>query len=180
VGLRFPPSGFTDRTAARAGVRYASWLRRFGGAVIDALIVATINYLIGGIYSFTIGPIANSVLVTLALIALLSCTSIIYATLCLSKLEGQTPGMRAVQIRCTPVAGRRRITIPQALTRSIVAAFFTSTLPLFFLRPVLTGSVLLALTLLDLVAWLWPLIDQRRQTWWDHVAATVVLDDRGW
>ena len=47
------------------------------------------------------------------------CTAIAYDALCLAKLEGQTPGMRAVQIRCMPVAGRGGISMPQALTRSV-------------------------------------------------------------
>jgi len=180
MGVQFPPSGFTDRTAARAGVRYACWLRRFGGALIDGLLISTINYLLANLYVFTIGAIASSTLVTVLLLVIVSSTAIVYNTLCLAKLQGQTPGMRILQIRCVPVHGRRRISVPQALTRSVAGAVFTASVPVLVLRAYLPASVDLALGAATVLAWFWPLIDQRRQTWWDHLAATVVLDDRGW
>lgn len=180
MGVRFPPSGFTDRTAARAGVRYASWLRRFGGAVVDALLVLTINWLFVTLYSITIGGLTTSVAASLVVLAVVSSTGVLYSTLCLAKLDGQTPGMRVLQVRCTPLGQRRRITLPQALTRSLFGACFVSSVPLSFVLPWLSGVPDLVLVLVILAAWLWPLIDQRRQTWWDHLAATVVLDDRGW
>jgi|GEM_PF-1493242 uncharacterized RDD family membrane protein YckC len=180
MGVQFPPSGFTDRTAARAGVRYASWLRRFGGAVIDALLIGTINWLVVNLYVLTVGAISSAVIITYLLILIVSSTAIVYNTLCLAKLQGQTPGMRILQIRCVPFHGRRRISMPQALTRSVTGAVFTLWYPVLLLRAFLPPSVDLAIGLASVVAWFWPLIDQRRQTWWDHLAATVVLDDRGW
>jgi len=62
--------------------------------------------------------------------------------------------------------------MPQALTRAIIAAVVLSI-------PWLFSYKLWAVLLVPLAAYLWPLIDQRRQTIWDYVAATVVLDDRG-
>jgi uncharacterized RDD family membrane protein YckC len=180
MGLRFPPSGFTDKTAARAGVRYASWLRRFGGWAIDTLLILTINYVIGALYSVTIGPIANGLVVTIILIVVVSSTAIVYNTLCLAKLDGQTPGMRVLQIRCTPIGNRRRISIPQAFTRSLTGAIFTSAITVIFVRPFLPGWGEAALGFFTVIAWFWPLVDQRRQTWWDHLAATIVLNDVGW
>ncbi|HEV3211929.1 MAG TPA: RDD family protein [Acidimicrobiales bacterium] len=180
MGLRFPPSGFTDRTAARAGVRYASWLRRFGGWAVDTLLIITINYVIAALYTVTIGGITKSYVWTLILIAVVSSTAIVYNTLCLAKLEGQTPGMRVLQIRCTPIGNRRRISIPQAFTRSIVGALFTTSITVQFVRPFLAGWAEAALAVLTVLAWFWPLVDQRRQTWWDHLAATLVLSDGGW
>jgi len=112
MGVQFPPSGFTDRTAARAGVRYASWLRRFGGAVIDALLIGTINWLVVNLYVLTVGAISSAVIITYLLILIVSSTAIVYNTLCLAKLQGQTPGMRILQIRCVPFHGRRRISMP--------------------------------------------------------------------
>ena len=180
MGVQFPPSGFTDRTAARAGVRYASWLRRFGGAFIDALLIGTINWLIGNLYVLTVGAITSSAVITYVLLAIVSSTAIVYNTLCLAKLHGQTPGMRILQIRCAPFHGRRRISVPQALTRSVTGAIFTLWYPVLLLRAFLPPWLDLTIGLASVVAWFWPLIDQRRQTWWDHLAATVVLDDRGW
>ena len=180
MGLRFPPSGFTDKTAGRAGVLYASWLRRFGGWAIDTLLILTINYVIGALYSITIGAITSGVVVTLVVIAVISVTAIVYNTLCLAKLEGQTPGMRVLQIRCTPLGNRRRISIPQAFTRSIVGAIFTSSFAVYWIRPFLAPSAEAVLGILTVLAWFWLLVDSRRQTWWDHLAATVVLNDRGW
>jgi uncharacterized RDD family membrane protein YckC len=180
VGLRFPPSGFTDKNAARAGVRYASWLRRFGGWAIDTLLILTINYVIAALYSITIGTIGHGLVVTIVLIVVISATAIVYNTLCLAKLEGQTPGMRVLQIRCTPLGNRRRISIPQAFTRSIVGALFTSSITAYWVRPFLAPGAEAALGVLTVLAWFWLLVDQRRQTWWDHLAATVVLNDAGY
>jgi uncharacterized RDD family membrane protein YckC len=178
VGLRLPPSGFTDRTAALAGVRYASWLRRFAGLVIDILIILMIEYLILGVLSFTGVHIAAGFYTVLYYLSIVSPIFLAYATLCLAKLEGQTPGMRVMQIRCVPVSGRGSITIPQAFTRSIVVALFFTVTSLFYGRG--GALVSLAVVVIPLVAYFWPLVDSRRQTWWDHVAATKVLDDRGW
>ena len=180
VGLRFPPSGFTDKTAARAGVRYASWLRRFGGWAIDTLLILTINYVIGALYSITIGSIGTGLVVTVILLGVISTTAIVYNTLCLAKLDGQTPGMRVLQIRCTPLGNRRRISIPQALTRSFVGAIFTSSFTAYWVRPFLAPPAEAVLGAFTLLAWFWLLVDQRRQTWWDHLAATVVLNDAGY
>lgn len=178
MGLRLPPSGFTDRTAALAGVRYASWLRRFGGAIVDWLIVSMIEYLISHVLALAVPTLLNSSIAFVLFIAVLAPISIVYATLCLGKLEGQTPGMRMFQIRCVPVRGHGRVSMPQALTRAVAADVLLS-LPLFLFGQ-FGGLVTLVVVLVPFVAYLWPLIDGRRQTWWDHIAATVVLDDRGW
>ncbi len=180
MGLRFPPSGFTDRTAARAGVRYASWLRRFAAAALDALLVLSINYVALTLYAITIGGLASSTVVDYVVAGLASSTAVLYNTLCLAKLEGQTPGMRFLQVRCTPLGSRRRITIPQALTRSLCGAVFVFSIPFDFLLPQPAGAVRAVVLAVILVSWAWPLVDLRRQTWWDHLAATIVLDDRGW
>jgi uncharacterized RDD family membrane protein YckC len=176
VGLRLPPSGFTDRTAALAGVRYAGWLRRLGGLVVDILIILMIEYLIAGVLSFTGLHIPPGFYTVLYYLSIVSPVFLTYATLCLAKLEGQTPGMRLVQIRCVPVSGRGSITVAQAFTRSFVVALFFTVPSLLYGR----GGALVswAVVVIPLVAYLWPLIDSRRQTWWDHVAATKVLDDR--
>jgi uncharacterized RDD family membrane protein YckC len=173
MGLRFPPSGFTDRTAARAGVRYASWLRRFAGALIDGLLISMINYLIGGIFSFAPSPFTSAVFTLFEILSLLSLISILYATLCLDKLHGQTPGMRVMQIRCVPAAGHGRISTTQAVVRSVAAAAVTS-VPWFF------ANWIPLLWLVPIAAYLWPLVDSRHQTWWDHAANTVVLSDVGY
>ena len=68
--------------------------------------------------------------------------------------------------------------MPQAFTRSLSAEVLLSGPLLVFGR--FGGLVSLLVVVVPLAAYFWPLIDGRRQTWWDHVAATVVLDDRGW
>jgi uncharacterized RDD family membrane protein YckC len=173
VSLSFPPSGFTDRTAARSGVRYASWLRRGGGLLVDLLIISMINYLLVNLLSFAIGPIPNAVIYLLYWLSIVSVISIVYATLCLSRLDGQTPGMRVLQIRCVPVRQRGRVTGAQALTRSVFAELLVA-IPWFF------HGHYAYLEVLPLAAYLWPLIHKRRQTWWDMLAATVVLDEHGY
>ena len=178
MGLRLPPSGFTDRTAALAGVRYASWLRRFAGAFLDALIVGMIEYLISHVLAFVVPPFANRTAALIVFIAVIAPIAIVYATLCLAKLEGQTPGMRLLQIRCTPVLGHGRLSMPQAFTRSLSAEVLLSAPLLLFGR--FGALVSLLVVLVPFAAYFWPLVDARRQTWWDHIAATVVLDDRGW
>ncbi len=172
MGLRFPPSGFTDRTAARAGVRYASLLRRFAGAFLDGLLVSMINYIIGAVLSFAPSPFTSKLWPLIELFTFLSVIAITYQTLCLDRLEGQTPGMRVMQIRCVPVVGHGRISFAQALVRSISAAVLID--GIWFLT--FWGQSWLVLV--TLAAYLWPLVDSRRQTWWDKVARTVVLDER--
>ncbi|HEY8080928.1 MAG TPA: RDD family protein [Acidimicrobiales bacterium] len=175
MGLQFPPSGFTDRTAARAGVRYASWLRRAGGVLIDLLILSMINYLIINVLVIITPtfPGVSGLWGIFVILSIFSVVDVVYATLCLTRLQGQTPGMRVMQVRCVHVSQRGRITMPQALTRSLVADLLVAIpLEFRFRYPYLV--------IVPLLAYLWPLIDQRRQTWWDHAAVTVVLDDRGW
>ena len=53
--------------------------------------------------------------------------------------------MRVLQIRCTPLGNRRRISIPQAFTRSLVGAIFTSSLTVYWVRPFLAPSAEAAL-----------------------------------
>jgi len=180
MGLRFPPSGFTDATAARGGVAYASWLRRGGGLLIDGLLIWTIYILVSIALSIFTAPLHVSLYMAHPTIAsallgigLIEAIAVVYATACLTKLHGQTPGMRTLQIRCAPAAGRGSLSTPQALTRSLTAAA-VSVVPWIFL------SRFWFLLLVYLGAYLWPLIHTRRQTWWDFLAATVVVDDRGW
>jgi uncharacterized RDD family membrane protein YckC len=171
VGLRLPPSGFVDRTAPRGGVRYAGWLRRAGGYVIDVLLIGMINYVLSRLLVMVVGPFFQGYVYFLLVITLFASISIVYAALCLAKLQGQTPGMRVMQIRCVPVSGRATISMPQSVTRALAAEIVTA-VPLYFRYRYLWLELVL------LLAYVWPAIDQRRQTWWDHLAATMVLDDR--
>lgn len=172
--LAFPPSGFTDRTATRRGVHYASWLRRAGAWLIDYLVLNMIAYLLGVVLQFTPNVFAGAQGILFLTIFYLGGLEVLYATLCLVKLEGQTLGMAAVRIRCLPTRGHGRLSVPQALVRSVcgVVVLFAPRILYVF------GHALLAVELIPIVAILWPLIDARRQTWWDHLAVTVVLDDR--
>lgn len=173
MGLRFPPSGFTDRTAARAGVHYASWLRRFVALLIDSLIILLILQLFGLIFSFVPNPFARALSSVLEIVSLASVIEVVYATMCLDRLDGQTPGMRIAQVRCVPSVGHGRISFTQALVRSVTSVVVTDGLYLLSWRYAVAGLLLA-------VACLWPLVDARRQTWWDHAADVVVMDTRGW
>ncbi len=171
--LQFPPSGFTDQTATRNGVAYASWLRRAGGWVVDGLLVTMIRYLLSTVLS-VFGSISSTGTVGVVVSVLLfGSVSIVYATLCLVNLHGQTPGMRAVRIRCVPASRSGGLTFAQALTRSLTNAGIEIAVV------IIGGYTFLGFALL-LLAYLWPLVDMRRQTWWDKAASTVVLNDRGW
>lgn len=173
MGLRFPPSGFTDRTASRAGVHYASWLRRFAGFVVDALILYLILQLVGLVFSFVPNPFAGTLFRVLEVVSLGSVAEVLYATMCLDRLDGQTPGMRVAQIRCVPAVGHGRISFTQAVVRSLAAVVVVDGLYLASWGYPIAG---LALVLVCF----WPLVDARRQTWWDHAADVIVMDTRGW
>lgn len=175
MGLRLPPSGFTDRTAAIAGVRYASWLRRLGAFAIDLLILYTIEYVLGAVLSFTPNVVGAHLLTALYYFLLIGGIGIVYATLCLDRLHGQTPGMAALRIRCVPVRRYGDLSTAQCLTRAVVASLLVNGL-----LYVANGGWALSFVagLAVIVLYLWPLVDGRRQTLWDHVARTVVLDDR--
>jgi uncharacterized RDD family membrane protein YckC len=171
--LQFPPSGFTDQTATRNGVTYASWLRRAGGWFIDVLLVTMIRYLLVSVLSvFGSFSSAGTLGIVVSLI-LYASVAVVYSTLCLANLHGQTPGMRAVRIRCVPASRSGGLTFAQALARSLTNAGVEIVIAII-------GAYTFLGVLLLLVAYLWPLVDTRRQTWWDKAAATVVLSDRGW
>ncbi len=181
MGLRWPPSGFTDRTAAVGGVRYASWVRRLGAFLIDYLILLTIGYVLGAVLSFAPSTLFSTIGRHPSLVAaieyffLLGGVGAVYATLCLDKLHGQTPGMSALRIRCVPTKRHGRLTLAQCLLRAISASVLVNGL-LFAEGQGWRFSFLAVPALFAL--YLWPVIDGRRQTLWDHLARTVVLDDR--
>ena len=175
MALRLPPSGFTDRTAPIAGVRYASWLRRMGGFLIDLLLLYTIEYVLGAIFSFVPNLLSRTLIYAFYYFLLIGGIGILYATLCLDRLSGQTPGMAAVRIRCVPVDRRAsRLSLGRCLARSVLAALLVNGLG--FVADAGYGLSFIA-AIGIIVLFLWPLVDSRRQTLWDRAAGTVVLDE---
>lgn len=179
MALKLPPSGFTDATAPIKGVRYAGWLRRAGGFLIDGLLLLTIQYLLGTIFSFApnifiSGLYAHPGLATaFYYVVMLGGVGAAYATLCLDRLHGQTPGMAAVRIRCETTR-RGSLTLARCLVRSVTQSILVYGLLWF----AYSGSPYRLLGDLGIAAcFLWPVVDSRRQTPWDHVARTVVLDE---
>ncbi len=154
-------------------MHYASWLRRFRGFLVDLLILYLILTVIGLVFSLVPNPFASTLYRVLEVVSLASIVTCVYATLCLDRLDGQTPGMRVAQVRCVPAAGHGRISLTQAVVRSIASVVLVDGLYLASWGYPIAGFLLV-------VVCLWPLVDARRQTWWDHAADVIVTDTRGW
>lgn len=131
----------------------AGWLRRAGGALLDALIFVVLDLVvdIGGFHSGA---------VSLSSYLLLAGCQILY-TVALTATWGQTLGMRAVGVRLRNEAdGSTTVSLGTCVTRALVA--------------VAIGILPLVGSIAELVNYLSPLWDRRNQTWHDHVAHTVV------
>jgi uncharacterized RDD family membrane protein YckC len=157
-----------------SGRPLASWGRRFGAHLIDALIIGVPLFFVvfritGPAYTeyqtvcasgfsvctnYTLhrGAIAGAGLIS-------ALVSVLYFTLLIGSSRGQTVGMMALKIGVRDQAADATIGHARAFVRWLV---------LFALA--------LAFYLPHVIDCLSPLWDQRRQAWHDHAASSVVVD----
>ena len=126
------------------GVEYASFLRRFGGYLIDAVIVgvgtSVISLIISSTISSALGPIIGFV-IGLTYVVLLNA-------------NGGTLGKQAVGMRLQHAETGENIGIGRAFARYLVA--------------IASGLVLL-------LGYFWSIWDDKKQTWHDKAANSVVV-----
>ncbi|MBF6331051.1 RDD family protein [Nocardia transvalensis] len=155
------------------GPPYASWPARVGGAVVDALIVgvpAAIFYSIGiavgstsvtctadeGPYSYSqtcSGGLSGVGVALIAVGGLIALVGGLYL-LFLEGRTGQTPGKKVVGIRLVREADGQPLGFGMALVRRI--CHILDTVPCY-------------------LGWLWPLWDDKRQTFADKILNTIVV-----
>ncbi len=122
------------------GVEYGSFWRRFGGYLIDGIIIGAVGGIIGLVVSSNASPII-SLLIGLAYVVGLNA-------------NGGTLGKRAVGLRLEDAETGEDIGYPRALVRYIVA---------------------IASALALLLGYLWCIWDDKKQTWHDKAAGSVVV-----
>ena len=126
------------------GVEYASFWRRFGGYLIDYVIVGVgtsiISFVIAATISGTLAPVISLVIAVSYYVLL--------------NANGGTLGKQAVGIRLQDVNTGEDIGMGRALLRLIVA--------------IASGLVLL-------LGYFWSIWDDKKQTWHDKAAGSIVV-----
>ena len=172
AGARVPSdvvSSAFQRTGKRVdpvtGAALASWPRRAAGGLVDALVVlflcSIVIVVVGAAEAFA-NPETDDISDTSVLILLLAILLIppLYQWLLIGKW-GRTLGKKAVGVKVLRGNDAGRVSYPRALQRAL--AF----------------EVLGIVPFLLVVAFLWPLWDDRCQTLYDKVAGTIVVRLRG-
>lgn len=162
-GYGYPESGKVD---AR-GRPYASWIKRVGAWLIDALVLSVVGAVITGVTGaqlMQVDKVTNEVSfnVTGAAVgswALVIVLSLAYFAILEGGRSGQTVGKRALGIQVRDAVGGEPIGAGRALARRVLANV------LWYLL-IIPG-------LLDV---LWPLWDARRQTWHDKAVGSAVVE----
>jgi len=140
----------------------AKYGSRFGGYLLDGLIVGVGSFVIFLVLALT----RVALLSALGILILLS-ANFFYGWLMIAKRGGQTIGMRAAKIKAVNALDGGPLSMKRAAGRSAAAYLFSA-----------LGVVSLSLApILDL---LWPLWDEKIQTIHDKMASTIVVyvDDR--
>jgi hypothetical protein len=157
--------------------RYASWLRRGVGFVIDLALLIVLE-LATGRWSFGVPRDSTIGLVDFGL-------WLMYGAFALA-LFRRTLGMKVVKIHLAPEAGHQRVRLPQVLVRTIVlagvfswflvdASMKIATAHWSLKRETGVAHICEFLLLGAIVAFIKPLWDPRRRTLQDEVAHTVVV-----
>jgi uncharacterized RDD family membrane protein YckC len=159
----FPPPAYD----APSGVAYASWGIRVGGYLIDGVIFAVVNGILGAVlrHSNTLqvhmtmttnGTVRHNNFSILAIL-ITQVLILIYATILIGGPKGQTIGMMAVGIRAVRLDTMGVVGPGKAFGRALVELVFGYTV------------------IVGLIDMLFPLWDPKRQTLHDKVVGTVVL-----
>ena len=151
------------------GSPYASWGARLGGWLIDAVIFAVVNGIIGaafrhtnaGALHFTMktnnGTVVHHDRFSFLALGIVAVLGIAYTTLLCGSARGQTVGMMAVGARAVRADGYTVLGYGPALGRSVLEQVFRYTVIVW---------------ILDM---LFPLWDAKNQTLHDKAAGSVVI-----
>lgn len=169
-----------DAAAPRSEQDLASFWWRVLGFVIDSLILAVVTSLPVHYMSlnFYVSSIATIVV------------GFFYWFLFISYWDGQTPGMKAVRIRCVNMDGRGAVDVRQSAVRSATYSVLLTIGSLYHFRTYAHPTtlqthheaahelVLFALLLPHGLDLLWAAWDRNKQTLHDKAARTLVLRPR--
>jgi uncharacterized RDD family membrane protein YckC len=148
---------------------YASWGARLGGWLIDAVIFAVINGIIGaafrrsnaGAIHFTMttnnGTVVHHDRFSFLALGIVAVLGIAYSTLLCGSARGQTVGMMAVGARAVRADGHAALGYGPALGRAVLELVFRFTVIVW------------------IIDMLFPLWDSRNQTLHDKAAGSVVI-----
>jgi uncharacterized RDD family membrane protein YckC len=160
----YPPPPTFD---SPEGPAYASWAIRLGGYLIDAVIFAVVQGILGAVFRHSntlevrLTMTANGTVrhnnFSIVAIIITEVLMVLYATILIGGPKGQTIGMMVVGIRAVREDTMGVVGPSKAFGRALVSLVFGLT--------VIVGFI-------DL---LFPLWDRKRQTLHDKVVGTVVL-----
>jgi uncharacterized RDD family membrane protein YckC len=152
-----------NAAASHAGTLvYAGWWHRVGATFFDNLVLFIPEYA-----AFLLGDaVANESVGVLLLIIVQAC----YLILLLARPSGQTVGNRIVGTRVRDAQTGQPITRQQSVRRWVLFGFYEAA------QFVGAGNALSYVVLLAmLVDFLYPLMNEKKQTWHDRFAGTVVV-----
>ena len=151
------PGARRDRTRHPSGELYAGWWQRAGAEILDGVFVT----LPLGIFValLDVPPRLGSLIVFVAVFA--------YNWVLDSEPNGRTWGKRILGIRVVSDETGALITRSQGAARAGVVAALS-----------LASNFILGLGILSILNVLWPLWDQKRQTWHDKAAGSIVVRAR--
>ena len=140
---------------------YAGWWQRAGATVVDNLVLLIPTYIVfllgDAVGGWLLGAAAGLAVQGLYLVAMLS------------RPDGQTIGNRMVGTRVRDATTGLSITRQQAMRRWVVIGVYSA------LELAGTTNYAILLTIPALVDCLYPLFNERKQTWHDRIAGTLVL-----
>ncbi|MFA5776648.1 MAG: RDD family protein [Patescibacteria group bacterium] len=137
--------------AASSGVVYAGFFERFIAALIDGVLIGIANFVLGFVLGTVLGG-AKWVQSVANLIAMAMAAS--YYVYFISQ-RGQTIGKKVMHLRVQNITTGQNLDVVSAILREIVGKF-------------LSGVVLL-------LGYFWMLWDDKKQTWHDKIAKSIVV-----
>ncbi|MGW2562895.1 RDD family protein [Streptomyces sp. NPDC001514] len=132
----------------------AHWGLRFGGYLLDMLIIAGPYYLLAGIGVGLSSSPNDSGFAVLGILGFVYLIGMFFYQLYLEGKTGQTIGKRVVKIRVLKEADGSTLGFGMAFVRKL--AHFLDSLACY-------------------IGWLWPIWDSKKQTFADKVCSTVVV-----
>ncbi len=133
----------------------AHWGLRAGGLIIDGLVVGVPYLILGGIGG-AMGDSGGAIIALLGFVALIG---LVIWQLYQEGTTGQTIGKKAVGIRLLREADGRPLGFGMAFVRRL--AHFLDSIACY-------------------IGWLWPLWDEKKQTFADKVCSSVVVKRKAW
>jgi uncharacterized RDD family membrane protein YckC len=149
-GQQQPGYGFPQQAGYGGAPEYAGWWNRFGGTLVDGLVIGLPYGLLLGIGS----AMRNAAGATLAVLGILYAVAMVLYQIYREGTTGQTIGKGAVNIRLVREADGQPLGFGMAFVRRI--AHFLDSVACY-------------------VGWLWPAWDAKKQTFADKVCNTVVI-----